>query len=202
MPLKKIIKRGHVYHVYYRRSGGYGFAARNIWKLLLGLALVATALWALNTYVFDLSQFGDLLINTFNAPALLFFFYLAEIGTGIIPPYIYIIWAGELARPYLMVFLITMVSIMGGITSYFIGTRLYHLKKVHDWVDIKFKTQFDYIRKFGGLLIFISAISPLPYPTVSLVAGVVRFPFRVFLLMSLGRFLKFFGYALLLYKVI
>jgi len=202
MPLKQIIKRGHVYHVYYRKSGGYKFAGKNFLKLAIGLGVLATVLWSINTYLIDLSEFGVFLIDTFNAPTLLIIFYLAEIGTGLIPPYIYILWAGELQHPYLMVTLLTLLSICGGSTSYLIGTRLYHLPKVRKWVDIKFKVQFDYIKKFGGLLIFISAISPLPYPTVSLIAGIVRFPFPTFLILSIARFIKFFGYALLLYNVI
>lgn len=202
MPLKEIIKKGHVYHVYYRRKGGYQFFFKHFWKLAVGVAFVGVMLWSINKYVFKLSDFGNLIIDTFNTPTVLFIFYLAEICTGALPPYIFILWARELSSPYTMVLMITLTSIAGGITSYLIGTRLYHLPKVKSWVDIKFKVQFDYIKRFGGLLVFLSAISPLPYPTVSMVAGVVRFDFRMFLLMSLGRFLKFFGYALLLYNVI
>ena len=202
MPLKKIIKKGQVYHVYYRRKGGYAFLAKHLWKFILGLGFVGALLWSIDKYVFSLADFGNLIIENFSPPIVLFIFYLAEICVGALPPYIFLLWAKEMADPYTMVLFITLTSMLGGTTSYFIGTRLYRLPRVKSWVDVKFKTQFEMIKKFGGLLVFISAISPIPYPTVSMIAGVVKLPFRTFLIMSLGRFIKFFGYSFVLFNAL
>ena len=96
--------------------------------------------------------------------------------------------------------LLGVTSITGGIISYYIGKWLHTLPRVIKWVDIKFKKQFDLFKKFGGLLIIISAVSPVSYPTVAMVSGVVKFPFKTFLILSMFRFVKFMGWAYIIFE--
>jgi membrane protein YqaA with SNARE-associated domain len=128
--------------------------------------------------------------------------FISECFTGILPPDMYILWAKSLDYPYLMVFILALSSYVGGIISWYIGTQLHRLKRVKQWVHIKFSEQFKTFRKFGGLVIFISALTPLPFSPVSVVAGMVEYPFKNYLLVALSRFLRFFLYAFVLYKFI
>ncbi|MGB1185025.1 MAG: short-chain dehydrogenase, partial [Schleiferiaceae bacterium] len=56
-------------------------------------------------------------------------------------------------------------------------------------------------KRFGGLLIIIAALTPLPYPIVCQLCGINKFPFRAFALLTLVRFLRFAIYGLVLYKM-
>ncbi len=201
-PVKKIFKKGHVYHVYYRRSGGYRFLGKNFFKLLIGILIFGAAIWLLNTYVFDITTLTDYITKKLPMWLVLTTLLASESVLGLLPPDVYIIWAKGLENPELMVFVLALISYAGGIISYFIGTKLHRLPKVHQWVDIKFKEQFTTLKKFGGLLIFLAAMTPLPFSPVSTVAGVVDFPFKTYLIVALSRFLRFFVYALVLFQMV
>ncbi|GAB5557618.1 MAG: VTT domain-containing protein [Schleiferiaceae bacterium] len=201
-PVKKIIRKGQVYHVYYRRSGGYRFLGQNMWRLLIGLGIFGLAVWLLNAYVFDITKVTDYITQTLPTWLVLATLLASESFTGLLPPDVYILWAKGFDYPFLMVFVLAFISYSGGVISYFIGTQLHRLPKIHQWVDFTFKQQFDTIRKFGGLLIFIAALTPLPFSPVSVVAGVVDFPFKTYLLVALSRFLRFFLYATVIFQMV
>jgi membrane protein YqaA with SNARE-associated domain len=91
------------------------------------------------------------------------------------------------------------VSYGGGLLSYLIGQQLHRLPKIKNLVDVRFAKHFIQIKRFGGLLIFLAALTPLPFPPVCTVAGVVEFRFRWFLWVSSVRFLRFLIYALFIF---
>lgn len=127
--------------------------------------------------------------------------FISECFTGILPPDMYILWAKSLSYPYFMVFILALSSYIGGMVSWYTGTQLHRLKKVKQWVDIKFAEQFETFKKYGGLVIFISALTPLPFSPVSVVAGMVGYPFRLYWIVALSRFLRFFLYAYVFYQL-
>lgn len=203
MPFKEIIKRGHVYHVYYRRSGGYAFLLKNFLRLAVGLGIFAALLWALGTYVFDIGVATDFIFGKLSEQTVVLTLFISESLLGILPPDLYIIWAGEsTSSPYLMVTYLSISSYLGGMVSYWIGTKLYRLKLIQTWVEVRFVEQFKVLKRYGGLLIFLAAMTPLPYSPVSVVAGIVKFPFRTYLVVGLSRILRFFLYAFILFQVV
>ena len=186
-------------HRFYKMTGGYIFIGRAFWKLGLGVAVAVVALYFLNEYVFDVTEKVGLITRVLPWWAVIATLFLSEIVTGILPPDLFILWARSLPAPWLMVSLMAALSYLGGVLSYGIGDRLHHLPKVKEWVDVKFAEQFIQIKRFGGLLIFLAAMTPLPFSPVSTVAGVVGFPFRMYLMVALSRFLRFWLYAAFLY---
>ncbi|MDX5325585.1 MAG: VTT domain-containing protein [Bacteroidota bacterium] len=200
-PLKKIVKRGHIYHVYYRRSGAYRFIGKNFSKLFITLIALGILAWAFNTFILDIGSITEYIFEHYNKLVILGSLFASEIALGILPPDLYIAWAKEFPHPWAMVALLGGLSYTGGVISYFLGTGLYRVPRIHDWVDLKFRNQFQQIRRYGGLLIFISALTPLPFPPVCVVAGVVRFPFRTFLIVALSRIIRFFLYAAVIFSV-
>jgi len=200
MPLKKIFKKGHVYHVHYRRSGAYAFIRENLKKVLITVVVLVAIVFILNKLdLFNPEEDAIYLKENFGTVPVFSILLLSEICTGLIPPPIFIFWAKEFSHPYFVSFLLGVTSVTGGIISFFIGKWLHTLPRVKKWVDEKFKKQFDLFKKFGGLLIVISAVSPISYPTVAMVSGVVGFPFRKFILLSLFRFVKFMGWAYIIF---
>lgn len=201
-PIQKIVKRGKIYHVYYRRTGGYHFLGKNFVRLIIGILIFGAAIWALNTYVFDIKAFTEKITHSMHPFFVVATMFISEIGTGMLPPDLFILWAGEGQYPWLMVTILATVSYLGGWISWYLGTGLYKLPKIHDWVDVKFREQFKQLKRFGGLLIFLAALTPLPFAPVSVIAGVVRFPMKTYLIVALSRFLRFYLYAALIFGLV
>jgi hypothetical protein len=198
---KDFFKRSNLTHEYYKRKGGYTFLGRNFLKLLLFLALAAALLYVFSTWVLDINATTELIFVRFNTWVIVGTLFLSECFTGILPPDLYIIWANSLEYKWPMVFVLASVSYLGGIISYSYGTQLVKFKAIDRFVHVKFAEQFMQIRKFGGLLIFIAAMAPLPFSPISVVAGVVEFPFRKYLWVALSRYVRFFLYAIVLFSV-
>ncbi len=147
-----------------------------------------------------MKQVEELIFSKLSPWLIITTLFISECFTGILPPDMFIIWAKTLDHPYLMVFVLALVSYTGGIISWYIGTKLHKLNRVKKWVDVKFKEQFALFKKFGGLVIFISALTPLPFSPISVVSGIVGYPLKSYLLVALSRFLRFFLYAFVIYQ--
>ena len=199
MPLKELKKKASIYHVYYRRQGAYALIRENLIKIIIGAAVVIAIVVLLQQLeIFHPKRDAIYLKNNFGIIPVHIILLLAEICIGLLPPPIFLFWAAEFEHPYVLTFTLCLMSISGGLISYFIGKWLHTLPKIKKWVDVKFKTQFLTLKKFGGLLIVVSTVSPISFPTVAMLAGVVGFPLRTYFLLSLFRFVKFFfwGFAI------
>lgn len=195
-------QRSYLYHYYYKKTGRYGFIGKNLFRVIMVLTLFAIGVWLITNYVVDLDQVMTYITNNFSVWVILATLYLSESFIGLAPPDFYIIWAQSLANPYLMVFYLSLASYFGGVTAYIIGTQMYRVPQIQNWVNIKFAEQFKTFKKFGSLLIIISALAPLPFSWVSVVSGVVRYPFKTYLLMGLSRIIRFFIYAYVFFSVL
>jgi membrane protein YqaA with SNARE-associated domain len=56
--------------------------------------------------------------------------------------------------------------------------------------------------KWGGLLIIIAALFPLPWGVTCSVAGLMKYPRKKFLLYALTRIVRFYIYASALYHIV
>jgi membrane protein YqaA with SNARE-associated domain len=198
-PFRKSV---YLTHRFYQITGGYRFFMDGMRKLGWAMLVMGLVLWALNKYVIDLTDIADWITNHlpwYLAAATLF---ASEIVVGFLPPDLFILWAQSLTYPWLMVLLLSVLSYLAGIVSYLIGERLHHLPKVQGWIDVKFATQFIQIRRFGGLLVVIAALTPLPFPMISTIAGMVGYRFRWYLMAALTRFLRFALYAAVIFGLV
>lgn len=196
------MEKSYRYHNYFKRTGRYRFVGTNLLRLLLVITLFAVCVWLFTTYVIDLDQMEELIFSRLPNWLIVLTLFISECVTGILPPDMFILWAKTFAQPYWMVLLLAVVSYTGGIISWFIGTRLHRINRVKKWVHIRFSEQVKLFRKYGGLVIFISALTPLPFSPVSVVAGMVQYPFRLYWMVALSRFLRFFLYAYVFYQVL
>lgn len=201
-PIKRIAKKGKIYHVYYRRSGGYRFIGKNSVKLLISLALIGLVAFLFNTYVFNIASGTEYVVNHFSAPVVLAIFQLSELTHGLLAPEIFMTWVSAFENPWLWLFILANMSYFGGLGAYFIGRKLDKLPKVHNWFYVKFEKQFKQIKKFGGLLIIVAAFTPLPYSPICMVSGIIRFPLKSFMLVTLSRYVRFLIYGFVIFKVL
>ena len=139
-----------------------------------------------------------------DKPLLIYSIFLtSEIIIGIIPPELFMAWAAksqDLSIYVLHILLFSIISYGAGVIGYLMGRFLnrtvlfrYSRKKFFNQVEAFFRT-------YGGFLIFVAAVTPVPYSAVCMLVGSVKYPFKRFLLISLSRFLRFFVYAFILWK--
>jgi membrane protein DedA with SNARE-associated domain len=64
------------------------------------------------------------------------------------------------------------------------------------------KKQTQMLRKWGGLIIAVGALLPLPFAIASMAAGMIKYDFKAFLLFALLRFLRFAIYGFAIYQMI
>ena len=189
------------YHRLLRRSGGYAFMRRNLLKFLGSIGAVLGLFYAFDTWIVDIDSAVKWITLTLNTPVLLGLFFASEVSFGIITPELLIVWADETIKPRWMLFFLASLSYSAGIASYFIGRFLRTRAIIKNRVLERHKSTLDQLRAYGGLLIILSALTPLPYPIVCQLCGLNGFPFKHFVVLTLVRFLRFGIYGLVLFNL-
>ena len=194
--------RVKLYHRFLRFKGIYGLAWRSILKLIVIVAVIAVVLTLAQLFISDFKVRIEDFMKTWDTPTTLIVFFLSESLLGLIPPDFFIAWTSYFTHPVAMLSLLAVLSYIGGINAFFIGRWVRKFPRINHWLEKRFAEHFDKIKKYGAFLIVFSALFPLPYSTVSLVAGMVNYPTRPFLILGLSRLLRFYIYAIALYQVV
>ncbi len=192
-----------LYHNYYKRTGLYKFLGINFLKLILILAGIIVLILILDQIVDFKARQDDLqhFVERHN-PLFVFTFFLGtESFMGLIPPDIFIVWAKARfpENAYFIVGVLGTLSYIGGINAYFLGILVRRFPKVEAYVQKKYEKNFELIKKWGGIVIIMAALFPLPFAMISTVAGIVKYPFKPFLMYGLTRYIRFFLYAMAIF---
>lgn len=198
-PTRTIKRNLEVTHRFYQITGGYRFLVEGLRKLGVGIAIFIAVFWAINNYLIDFKSVTEWVTQNFPWGVVILTQLASEIVTGAITPELFLIWAKSTDIPWLTVFALATASYAGGIISYLIGVKIRRFPKVQEWANRRFATLFTQIRRFGGLLIFIAALTPLPFPPVCLISGTVGFRFKWFLQVSLIRYARFAIYGAIIF---
>lgn len=124
---------------------------------------------------------------------------LSEIFFGIIPPeFFMMIWIlDEISLMGFIKNLILQASIsyMAGVFGFYIG-RIFSKTQVYQKVSNNYlKKLGDNLYVFGGLLVFIGAITPIPFSATCMLAGSTHLSVNKFLLIAIARLLRFAVYG-------
>ena len=179
---------------------------KNFLKLILLLAGIVFAILILD-WVFDLKHQQEVIksfVNSLKPVYVFLFFYATESFMGMIPPDIFIVWskARFSEHPYLLVTILGTISYLGGITAYYLGKLIRRSKRVESYIKRKYEKNFDMIEKWGGMVIIMAALFPLPFAMISTIAGMVKYPVKTFLLFGLTRYIRFYLYAVVIFGVL
>ncbi|MGA9324561.1 MAG: VTT domain-containing protein [Salegentibacter sp.] len=199
-PKKK--SRIRLLHQYYSYTGFYSFVWRSVKKALIPIILLIAALFAIDRFVLDIDAILTTITQTFSAAGILGVFLASESILGLIPPEIFIAWSEKSANPILYLSLLALASYIGGIISYFIGRGMTKIPVVHEKIEVKMAQQIKNTRKWGGFLIIVGALLPIPFAVTSIAAGIIDFSFRSYLLFGLLRFLRFYLYAAVIFGIL
>lgn len=189
-------------HQYYSYTGFYKFVGNSIKKAVIPIILVIAAIWALDFYVLDLNKLLVTVTETYPPAGILAVFFLSESILGLIPPELFIAWAGKSAFPIFYLSLLAAASYAGGIVSYFIGLAITKIPAIHRQMELNLAKHIKNTRKWGGFLIIVGALLPIPFAMTSIAAGFIRFPFLSYLMFGLLRFVRFYAYALVIFEMV
>ena len=189
-------------HNYYRRTGFYLFVWKSVKKAFLPLILIVVGLFLFNKYVYDINDGLENVTETFSRVGVLTTFFISETLLGLIPPEIFIAWSKKTADPILNLTLLASLSYGGGLISYFLGRMTLRIKSVKNYLEVKMAENLKNTRKWGGFLILVGALLPLPFSIACAAAGMIKYSFKNVVFFGLFRFARFAIYAWAIFKVV
>ncbi|WP_347372584.1 VTT domain-containing protein [Aequorivita sp. Q41] len=189
-------------HLYYKYTGFYSFVGQSLKKAIIPIVLLIAALIVVDLYVVDFSNLFTYITETFAPITVLLVFLASESLLGLVPPEIFIAWSDKTPEPLVYLTLLATLSYVGGIISYFIGKWIFNIPQVYAYMEGKMKKHLKHIRKWGGFLIIVGALLPIPYSMTSMAAGMINYKFRNYLLFGLLRFVRFYLYAIAIFSLV
>jgi membrane protein YqaA with SNARE-associated domain len=190
------------YHFFYHRKGFYKFLRSISVKFGVIMAVILVGLYAFELLTPGVSHYFGVYSTTFSKELVFTFFFISETLLGLIPPDLFIVWAKQFASPYAVVTILAFLSYLAGLLAYYLGVKLVAIEKMREYIYVKFEKQFAMLRSWGGLIIVIAALLPLPFSTMCLGAGMLKFSFRTLAILGIFRIARFFAYAAVLYQVV
>jgi membrane protein YqaA with SNARE-associated domain len=188
------------YHLLLQRTGGYEFLRSNIIKLLASIVIILGLFYVVDNYIINIDAAMAWVTKALSPAGLMGLFFFSEVSFGFITPELLIVWADETLKPRWMLTLLATLSYSAGIVSYFIGRFWATRKVVRETILQRNAQTMEQLRRFGGLLIVLAALTPLPYPIVCQLSGMNKYPFKYFVGITLVRFLRFGIYGALLFN--
>lgn len=178
------------------------FLIKNLIKGLIWLMIIVGG------YFFAGKQLNftleDVLGPVYDQPKTVFAIFLtSEIIFGIIPPEFFMIWSlrSETLIYYIgNIIYLSVISYMAGVIGFLFGqylndTRAY--KEVKKRIFGRFEKHLNH---YGGFLVIVAAITPVPFSGIAMLVGAVRYSFRKYLCFSLFRFTRFIAYAIIIWE--
>jgi len=189
-------------HQYYSYTGFYGFLGSSLLKAIPLIVLFIGGLLAIHFYVIDVNVLLSKMTETFPAFGILSVFFISESILGLIPPEIFIAWSSKSATPIFHLSLLALLSYAGGVVSYFIGKAITKIPSVTEYLEVKMAKHIRNTRKWGGFLIIVGALLPIPYSLTTMTAGIINYPLKSLLFFVTLRLLRFYIYALAIFNIV
>ncbi len=204
MSITKTRKKSRIQlvHQYYSYTGFYRFLGDALKKAVPPILLVVSILLAIHYFVIDINDALGYVIENYSSALILGLFFLSESILGIIPPELFIAWSGKTDSPTLYLSLLAVLSYAGGIVSYFTGRAALKIERIYQYLEVKMAKHIKNARKWGGFLIVVGALLPIPFAISSLAAGMIRFNFSYYLLFGLLRFVRFAIYGAAIFSIL
>ncbi|GAB1446131.1 MAG: VTT domain-containing protein [Cyclobacteriaceae bacterium] len=175
-----------------------GFLFKNLARGLLWFVVIITTFILLESYIQD--NFMPYIIRIQANPIIFYLgFTVSEIVFGLVPPeffmIVYVLNHVPLSEYIFNLGMLTVISYGAGVLGYYIGKN-FSKTGFYARINDKYLSQYQkQIRKYGGYLVFVGAITPIPFSATCMLAGSINFPFKSFLLISISRILRFAVYG-------
>ena len=199
---KTSTEKAYLLHNYYSRTGFYMFIWEILKKALIPIVVVVVALFLVDRYIFDINDGLEQITETFSKPGIFTFFFISETLLGLIPPEIFIAWTKKTTDPLINLTILATLSYLGGLLSYYIGKGALKIQSVKLYLEVKMAKHLKNTSKWGGFLILVGALLPVPFSISCMAAGMIKYSFKNVVLFGLFRFLRFGLYAWAIFKVV
>lgn len=185
-------------HQYYKYTGFYSFIWDNTKKALLPLAIIIGILLYINYKVMSINDMLLYVTKNFSDFSIFSLFLVSESFLGLLPPDIFIAWTKNTDSPLLYLTILAVLSYAGGVFSYYKGRTLLLVPKINNYLEGKMTKHIKNMQKWGGFLIAVGALLPLPFAMACLAAGMIKFPQKQFYIFASLRVFRFviYGYAI------
>jgi membrane protein YqaA with SNARE-associated domain len=195
-------RRAKLVHKYYSRTGFYLFVWESIKKTILPILGIILVIFLFNKYVYNINEGLRNFTETFSRITVISVFFISETILGLIPPEIFIAWSKKTETPILNLSILAVLSYIGGLLSYFIGRMALKVNSVKNYLEVKMAENLKNTRKWGGILIMVGALLPLPFSIACMTAGMIKYPFKNVVFLGLFRLARFAIYAWAIFKVV
>lgn len=202
---KRIKSQGEKFkliHKYYERTGFYSFVGKNLKSSILPILGVILVIFLFNRYVYNINDGLHHFTETFSRITILIVFFISETLLGLIPPEIFIAWTKKTGTPLINLVILATLSYSGGLISYFLGRMTLKIEAIKEYLEVKMAKNLQNTKKWGGILILVGALLPLPFSIACVAAGMIKYPFRNVVFFGLFRFVRFAIYAWAIFQVV
>jgi membrane protein YqaA with SNARE-associated domain len=185
-------------HQYYKYTGFYRFIFNNTKKAIIPLIVVIGILLYVNYKVMSINDMMLYITANFSDFTIFTIFFASESFLGLLPPDIFIAWTKSTQSPLLYLSFLAVLSYLGGVIAYFMGRSLLLVPLINEYFEGKMIKHIKNMQKWGGFLIAVGALLPLPFAMACLAAGMINFSKKHFFLFASLRIFRFviYGYAI------
>jgi membrane protein YqaA with SNARE-associated domain len=189
-------------HNYYARTGFYFFVWESLKKAFIPLLSIVLAIFLFNKYVYNINDGLHHFTETFSRLSILVTFFISETLLGLIPPEIFIAWTKKTTEPIFNLSLLAILSYSGGLISYFLGRMALKINSLREYLEVKMAKNLKNSKKWGGILILVGALLPLPFSIACITAGMIKYPFKNVVMFGAFRLVRFAIYGWAIFKVV
>jgi len=176
---------------------------KEVGKPLLKLMVIILVIFALayigGDRIFDIEQLFQYIVDHVHYYVVFLIFFIIEAALPLLPVQLFIFWTGQLPHPWLCLTVLALLSYLSSLTAYGIGRLIRKIPSVNTYFLLKFDKHIKNSKKWGGYLIAVAALTPLPYTLIIISMGLIRYPFRLLAFWAILRIVHFYLYAVLIY---
>ena len=202
MMKKQKKSRAKLLHQYYKYTGFYQFILKSLKKAALPVLVIVILLFLLNKYVLTIDDGLEFISTQLSVVGVFITFFISESLLGLIPPEIFIGWSKKTSEPIFNLALLAFLSYSGGIISFYIGKLTLKISSVKNYLEIKMSKHLKNTKKWGGFLIIIGALLPIPFSITCMAAGMIKYPLKGVVSFGLFRFVRFALYGWAIFNVV
>ena len=179
------------------------FLLKNLVRGLIWLlVIVGGYVYARNNSNFTLES---VLGEVYEKPIVVYLLFLgSEVIFGVIPPEFFMIWSlrSEVLSDYVSnIILLSVISYMAGVIGFFVGQYLNNTRFYKETKKRVFGKFAGHLNNYGGFLVVVAALTPLPFSGISMLVGSMKYPLKKYLYFSLFRFVRFLVYSIIIWEV-
>ena len=130
-------------------------------------------------------------------------FLISEVFIGILPPELFMIWTKD--DPAILyewvIVAMTLLSLSAGWINFYFGGIISEQRFFKRLCGKRIKKYRMRYEQYGGGIIVVAALTPLPFSLISLLAGSLSYPKNKFFLYSLFRIVRFVVYGLIIWNI-